>query len=237
VDVERVEAARSGVDTRRFHPGAGGADRRRELGIPEDAVVLGFCGTFGPWHGVEHLVEAAVKVPPDLPMHYLFVGDGEKRPALQGRLAEAGVTAATFTGLVPLAQMPTYLDACDILACPTRLMPGQQQGDFFGSPTKLFEYMAAGKAIIASDVGQIPEVIDDGRTGILFHEGQIDELRDAIVSLACDAELRDRLGSEARREIVAHGGWRRNAGMAIARAAGIASDSAAETAAVTAPQR
>lgn len=221
VAADRLDVAQAAVDTSRFRPGVGGVERRRELGVADGTPVVGFCGSFGPWHGVETLVEALATLPAEPRLHCLLVGDGPSKPALRAILDDPSFAHdSTLTGLVPLAGMPSYLDACDILACPTRLMPGQEE--FFGSPTKLFEYLATGKAVVASALGQIPEVVHDGDNGLLVPEGDVRALADAILRLARDPELRARLGAAARAGMVEHGGWERNVRMALERLAGTA---------------
>ena len=83
--------------------------------------------------------------------------------------------------------------------------------EFFGSPTKLFEYMAMGKAIVASRLGQIGEVLDDEETALLIEPGDARQLADAILRLRDSPELRRRLGAAARRAAVEKHTWKQNA--------------------------
>jgi glycosyltransferase involved in cell wall biosynthesis len=79
--------------------------------------------------------------------------------------------------------------------------------DFYFSPLKLFEYMAAGRAVVASRIGQIPEIVRDGETGLLTVPGDPVDLAAKIRCLYRDRHLRERLGCEARRESFHHHGW------------------------------
>jgi glycosyltransferase involved in cell wall biosynthesis len=110
-----------------------------------------------------------------------------------------------FVGRVPHADVPSYLAACDILAGPT--LPNPDGTEFFGSPTKLFEYMAMGKAIVASPLGQVRLIIADGETGLWCQPGDALSLANAIVRLAADPALRSKLGEAARRQAVEHHSW------------------------------
>ena len=90
-------------------------------------------------------------------------------------------------------------------------MPSTDGSEFFGSPTKLFEYLAMGKGIVASRLGQVGEVIIDGENGLLVEPGDADGLARAIERLAVDGELRSRLGAAARKTAIERYTWRHNA--------------------------
>jgi glycosyltransferase involved in cell wall biosynthesis len=127
--------------------------------------------------------------------------------AVRQILSEGGAIDATvFTGLVPQEDGAAYLAACDVLVSPH--VPNPDGTPFFGSPTKLFEYMAMGRGIVASNLDQIGEVLEHGKTALLTAPGDVDELAAALMCLAVDRELRDRLGAEARRTAVSRHTWR-----------------------------
>src|SRR2546428_13866762 len=94
-------------------------------------------------------------------------------------------------------RVPPLLDACDVLVSPH--VPLEDGSEFFGSPTKLFEYMATGKAIIASRLGQIGEVLTDEESALLVEPGNAHQLSEAILRLSRTIDLRERLGVAARR--------------------------------------
>jgi glycosyltransferase involved in cell wall biosynthesis len=198
----------NGVDTDRFRPECGGREIRRALGI-DDQTVVGFAGTFGPWHGAPVLAEAATRInEPESRCHFIFIGAGEQR-VLSESIIESGAVSATFTGSISHEKVPAYLDACDILASPH--VPSPDGSEFFGSPTKLFEYLAMGKGIVASRLGQVAEVIIDGENGLLVEPGDADGLARAIEKLAVDGKLRSRLGAAARMTAIERYTWRHNA--------------------------
>ena len=143
-------------------------------------------------------------------MRFLLVGDGDRRPGVERRIAEGGASdRVVFAGRIPHGEVPAYLDACDILLSPHVPMPDGSA--FFGSPTKLFEYMAMEKAIAASRLGQIGDVIEDGVSGLLLTPGSVDELVAAIEKLAADPDLRNRLGRAARATVLEKYTWRASA--------------------------
>jgi glycosyltransferase involved in cell wall biosynthesis len=101
------------------------------------------------------------------------------------------------------------LDACDILVAPH--VPLADGSEFFGSPTKIFEYMAMGKGIVASRLGQIGEVLVAGETALLVEPGDVRQLRAAILRLVESVELRRSLGNKARDVAEREHTWRHNA--------------------------
>jgi glycosyltransferase involved in cell wall biosynthesis len=206
---EKIIVNPNGVDTEVFRPGIGGGAERADFGIPSDKVLVGFVGTFGPWHGVLALAEAIALVPKDAGMHFLLIGDGSLKPDVHERLRASGdLNRVTFAGIVSHERVPRLLDACDILVSPH--VPLADGSEFFGSPTKLFEYMAMGKGIVASRLGQIGDVLTDNETALLVEPANVAELSDAIAKMAGDQDLRMRLGTAARQAALQNHTWLRN---------------------------
>ena len=211
---EKIVVNPNGVDVEEFRPGVGGAAMRRELGVADDETLSGFVGTFGPWHGVLTLAEAIRLLPQESRLRFLFVGAGMLRDEVERIVHEAGRSdRVIFAGHVEHERVPALLDACDILLSPH--VPLEDGSEFFGSPTKLFEYMAMGKGIIASRLGQIGEVLADEETALLVEPGNAQELSEAILRLGRSRELRESLGAAARRAAVERHTWKHNAGRVI----------------------
>jgi glycosyltransferase involved in cell wall biosynthesis len=200
----------NGVDTEKFRPGAGGQSIREELGIAGDETLAGFVGTFGPWHGVMELAHAVTLIPRDERLRFLLIGAGKLREEVERVVREAGmIDRVIFAGVVEHERVPAYLDACDVLVSPH--IPLGDGSEFFGSPTKLFEYMAMGKGIVASRLGQIGEVLADEESALLVEPGDVNQLSRAILRLARSGEFRERLGRAARERAVTHHTWTHNA--------------------------
>ncbi|MBA3736316.1 MAG: glycosyltransferase family 4 protein [Actinobacteria bacterium] len=197
IPAERIVLNTNGVSPDRFATG-GGLAVRRDLGLSSEEVVVGFVGTFGPWHGAPLLARAFARLYPDLPrLRMLFVGDGPELEQTREEIRIGGAEGpARFVGRVRPSDIPRFLDACDILVSPQVPLPDGIE--FFGSPTKLFEYMAAGKGIVASRLGQIGEVLEHGQTAFLVEPGDEAALSEAILRLANAPELRAQLGAAAR---------------------------------------
>jgi glycosyltransferase involved in cell wall biosynthesis len=207
---EKIIVNPNGVDAEKFRPGIGGETVRRELGVAEDETLAGFVGTFGPWHGVLTLAEAVALLPRDSGVRFLLVGAGRFREEVERIIRAAGKERQViFTGHVEHERVPILLDACDILLSPH--VPLEDGSEFFGSPTKLFEYMAMGKGIVASRLGQIGEVLADEETALLTEPGNARQLADAILRLRGSRELRGRLGTAARQTAIAEHTWKHNA--------------------------
>jgi len=214
VEPERIVVNPNGVDAERFALG-GRSEIRTRHGIEADCIVFGFAGTFGPWHGAPELARAFTQVAKGLPRaHLLLVGDGPELDITRSIVRDAGLGACvTVTGQIPPSEVAAYLDACDVLVSPHVPLPDDIE--FFGSPTKLFEYMAAGKPIIASRLGQIGDVLEHGVTAWLVEPGDVAGLAEALLGLAKDPEIRRELGTRARRQAVEHHGWQRNASRVV----------------------
>src|SRR5262249_9507663 len=143
---ERVRILPNAVDTERFCPDVDGIPIRRRLNL-EGQLVIGFAGTFKPWHGLDLLLEAFGTFHTMAPSsHLLLIGDGPLKASMDDMVRRAGLEqAATFVGSIAHEEMPTYLAAVDIAIAPYPALDS-----FYYSPLKLFEYMAMGRAIVAS---------------------------------------------------------------------------------------
>jgi glycosyltransferase involved in cell wall biosynthesis len=210
ISPEKIIVNPNGVDVKAFRPNIGGLEKRAELELRSDELLVGFVGTFGPWHGVLVLAEAIKLIPANVPVRFLLVGTGALHGEMKKLLAsEEENGRVIFSGSVEHDEIPALLDACDVLVSPH--VPLEGGAEFFGSPTKLFEYMAMGKAIVASRLGQIGEVLKHEETALLVSPGNGQELSAAIIRFAESRSLRETLGAAARSTAVANHTWTRNA--------------------------
>ncbi len=218
VPSEKILVNPNGVEPDLYSPLVDGSKVREQYGF-EGKVVLGFIGTFGPWHGAEVLARAFAQLMVAHPeyrasVRLLMIGDGVRMPDVIAALDAAGVRdLAALPGIVPQADGPRYLAACDILASPH--VPNHDGTPFFGSPTKLFEYMAMGKGIVASDLDQVGEILEHGRAAQMVEPGDVNSLVDGLRMLIDDPARRARLGEEARRLVVERHTWRAHTGRII----------------------
>jgi glycosyltransferase involved in cell wall biosynthesis len=194
VDPGRVVMIHNGVDLAGFDRADGKAVRvAHNL---ENAMVLGFCGSLKPWHGVDALIQVLDALPTQIRL--LIVGDGPQRADLEKRARDLGVAGrVVFTGAVAHLQVPGYLAAMDIAAAP--YLP---QENFYFSPLKVLEYLAAGRPVVASDQGDMRVLV--GKAGVLVPPGDLALLAEAVRTLAADPQLRAWMTEAARSQVRDH---------------------------------
>jgi glycosyltransferase involved in cell wall biosynthesis len=199
--------AGSGVPMDAIHVVPNGADPqpscppKREVGHP---VRVLFVGGFYPWHGLEHLLRAVSLIPPEArALRLVLTGGGPESDKIRQMIASLGLgDIVDMPGRVSHAQVQDYLRSSDIAVAPyPELKP------FYFSPLKLFEYMAAGLPVVASDQGQISEVIESGRTGILYPPGDQKALAEAILYLVRNPARRREIGESARADLTNRFTW------------------------------
>jgi glycosyltransferase involved in cell wall biosynthesis len=195
---ERVLVVPNGVDVIEVRHALNAA-KVRSSGNP----LLGWIGTFGPWHGAEILIKALALLPPEVSL--VMIGDGVGREATTSLAHSLGVAdRISWIGSVPHDVALQRLGDCDVLVSPHVPLPDTP---FFGSPTKLFEYMALGRPIVASRLEQLAEVLEDGRTARLVRPGDAVDLRDGILEILQSPDRGAQLGRQARKEAMRRHTW------------------------------
>jgi glycosyltransferase involved in cell wall biosynthesis len=199
------------VDAGKFSPDDRALDVRSRLGFAEAHVVVGFVGSLKPWHGVELLVHAFVQALERVPtLRLLLVGDGPMRAPVERLVRTCNVeSTVVMVGNVPHAEVPRYMAAIDIAVAP--YLPTTTGADFYFSPLKILEYMAAGRPIIASRLGQVRDLLCGGAAGLLCTPGQEEALVQGLVSLAEQPVLRTTLAARATEEVRARYTWQATA--------------------------
>ena len=191
---DRIVVLPNGVEPDRFLLDEERAAERLRLKVA-GRYVIGMVATFKPWHGTDVLLAAFELLHRSDPLtHLLLVGDGPLRAQLEERVRIAGLReAVTFTGTVPHRDVPRHIIAMDVAVVP---YPEIEQNYY--SPLKLFEYMAAGRPIVASRMGQVADILVAGETGLLFDPGNVTELSDCLRRVQQSADLGLELGRRAR---------------------------------------
>jgi glycosyltransferase involved in cell wall biosynthesis len=182
----------NGVDPSRFHS----AVAKHPLAAAEGKFVIGFLGSLKPWHGMEPLLEAFRSIhAADPKTHLLIIGDGPMRPWIEGYACGASFKDdISITGWVDHDLVPSLLQGVD-----AAVVPYPELDDFYFSPLKLYEYMAVGRPIVASAIGQIAEVLEHGTTGRLSRPGDASDLAGQIELLRRDPAMAAALGRAASR--------------------------------------
>ena len=183
--VDRIHTVPNGVSVRRIQPKPADPER----------VVVTFVGTLKPWHGVADLITAAALSRQRWSLR--IIGDGPEMETLRAQAERLGVEA-DFRGAVAPEEIPTHMAGSAIGVAPYPDLGGLEQQYF--SPMKVLEYLAAGLAVVASDVGQIPQLLEDGsgRHGVLVAPSDPTALAAALDDLAACPNRRARMGRSGR---------------------------------------
>jgi len=197
----------NGADPESFCPRLPDEELQRQLDLA-GRTVLGFVGTFQFIADVSRFFRIIAEISRCRPeVAFLWVGRGAAAADLRQAFADAGLlSACRFVGPIPHEQIPRYLSLMDVVWAPYR-------GDylFYGSSMKMLEYMAAGKAVVATALGQIKELVHDGCNGLLYEPEDWPGLAVKLEALLTDPDLRHRLGQEARQTILRGWTWQHQA--------------------------
>ncbi|MDO5740594.1 MAG: glycosyltransferase family 4 protein [Ornithinimicrobium sp.] len=161
--------------------------------------VVVFVGTLKPWHGVDDLIRAAALA--RVPWRLRLVGDGPERARLEELAGELDVEVE-MVGAVAPEQIPGALRGALVAAAPY-----PERVDHYFSPLKIYEYAAAALPVVASRIGQIPEVVQDGRTGLLVPPSDPRALAAAIDRLVADPATAQQMGAAARAQMESAHSW------------------------------
>jgi glycosyltransferase involved in cell wall biosynthesis len=187
IDVAKIEVITNGADVDFYHP-RDGAEARRELDLEERFVVLyiGAHGVSQALHTVLHAAELARDVED---IHFLLVGEGAEKDDLEVSCERMGLTNVTFMPGQPKDRVPAFYAAADVCLVPLRDIP------LFGAfiPSKMFEIMASGKAIVASVEGEARQILEESGAAVVVKPGDAAQLTTAIVALRDDTSKRRRL--------------------------------------------
>jgi glycosyltransferase involved in cell wall biosynthesis len=186
---DAVQIAPNGVDLAQYESLPGAIEARRQLGLQEK-LTAGFTGHIYPGRGADLLFELAIRMPD---VQFLWVGGTPDEVGYwRHQLAEAGASNVTMTGFVENSRLPLYQAAADVLLMPYGRSISASSGQDIAAvinPMKMFDYMAAGRAILSADLPVIHEVLNEGNA-VFCEPGDV---------AAWEQRLRDLLASEPRR--------------------------------------
>lgn len=202
VPASKIHTIRNGVDLERFAPGSADPRRRdetrRRLGAPDGAVLVLYVGAHGISHGLRSIADAVARLR-GTGVHMAFVGEGAAKHELEDHIKTLGTDNITTLPGVPRDEVPRLLDAADICLVPLRDVP------LFSTfiPSKLFEYLGAGKAVIGSVRGEPAAILREAGALVVEPE-DVDGIARAIEELACDPDRRSAMGEQGRRYVEAN---------------------------------
>lgn len=206
-DPARTQVAHDGVRRERFANLPTQVEARKMLGWSEDTFVVGYVGrlhTMTMDKGIGLLVDALAQIGGT--SIALVGGPDDMAEALKRQWIERGQPEERFlyAGQVTPERVPLYLSGFDVCAMP---FPWTEHFAYYASPIKLFEYMAARRAIVASDLPSTAEVLTDGESALLVPPSDVDVLAAAIARLRDDPDLRERLAAKAYELVMRHYTW------------------------------
>lgn len=188
-----------GIDTKIFNTKVSGKVVREKLGWIDNPIVMATARLIER-KGVAYVVDAFAHVLRRIPETRLMIaGDGPERARLEAKVRTLGLSrTVTFLGIVPYREVPAYYAACNVFVhIPT----------YEAMPHVIYEAMATGKPVVASRVGGITEVIEDGEDGLLVEPRNSDETAEAIMKLIQKRRLANRIGEAALEKIERRYTW------------------------------
>jgi glycosyltransferase involved in cell wall biosynthesis len=192
---DRICVMPNAVDPCRF-PGSAAA-RNENFGT---SIVVGMVAAFVHWHGLEFLIRSVGPFLKSTHSKLLLVGDGPERTVIEKWIGQMDVARwVELAGSVPASDVPMFLERMDICV--------MADSNEHGSPMKIFEYMAAGKPVVAPSYGPIREIITHKVDGWLFEPMESASLLEAIDALANSPDLRRQLGIAARQTVLLKHTW------------------------------
>jgi len=197
IPLSKIDVLPSGTDTTLFHP----IDKQLccgKLGLDPSLFYVGFVGSFFVYQGIDSLIEASSIVLKNfINTKFLLVGDGPMMETWKNRVSHKGLhDAFIFTGQVPYTEVPSYIGAMDICVAPHHKDSNQ------ASPVKLFDYMACGKPIVASDIEVVREITQDSGCALLFDPENTTALAEQIIRLLNNSSERLLLGNLGRTHVL-----------------------------------
>lgn len=203
VPAEKIIVLTNAADPEKFSPNISG-DKIREKYNIKDKIVIGFSGGFYPWHGLGLLIEVFIDLKKDYKnIALMLIGDGPLKRRLEKKVSDYNIAKnVIFTGKVDHEKLPKYIAAFDVAVMP--------DSNDYGSPMKVFEYMAMGKPVVAPKLGPLEDGIRHRKTGFLFGQQNKKELIKVLVGLINNEKLCEKIGIAAQKNILHNHTWQKN---------------------------
>lgn len=203
VDPQKIHVISNGANIDMFKP----LDQNKcKLELDPSINYVCFVGNLAPWQGVEYLIQAAPLILSKCPnVNFLIVGDGIMKDKWMQLAEVIGVSDKfIFTGSVPYEKIPLYINASGICVAP---FPKARNEKIGLSPLKLYEYMACGKPVVASNIKGVGNLLELEQTGIAVPPENPDDLATAIIKLLKNESIRKKMGINSRKCVVENHSW------------------------------
>jgi glycosyltransferase involved in cell wall biosynthesis len=200
VPEQKISIVENGVETDLFRPDPAAGEIRKSMEV-DDRFLVCYVGTMGMAHGLETLIAAAEQLQKALPnAMFLLIGEGAERERIVELASARGLTNVRFLDQQSRDRIPGYISASDV--CLVML----KKTDLFKTviPTKLLEYMSCERPVIVAVDGQARQVVEEAGAGVFVEPEESRALAEAIIALSADPQLRESLGVNGRKYIVAH---------------------------------
>lgn len=209
VDENKIVVLPNAADPNKFKiMQQGSSELKTKINVNGNKII-GFVGGFYPWHGLDFLIDCFARLKKEIPdVCLLLIGDGPVKAELIKKVANLGLKKdVLFVGSVKHDDLANYIDLFDLAVVP--------DSNEYGSPMKIYEYMAMGKPVVAPRLGPLEDGIESGKEGILFTQKSSDEFLSALRTIILDESLRKKMNNAARNKIRRKHNWLHNAHQVI----------------------
>ncbi len=204
VDAEKISIIPNAINKEHFQPLIANEDLSIKIGL-KNVPTIGYVGSIVWYEGLEDLLDALMILKNEgVAFNFLLIGDGSALPAIKEKVSGSSIENDVYIlGRIPHEEVPDYYSLIDITPFPRKSLEVCEMV----SPLKPFEAMAQEKAVIASNVGALQEIIQDKKTGLLFQKDNIEDLAVKLKSLLTDSVLRDTLSKVGKEWVLSNRDW------------------------------
>lgn len=201
IPVQKIIVIENGANIELFKP-MDKEEVKKELKLDPNTRYVCFVGNLAPWQGVEYLIRSSKSIIREVPnTRFLIVGDGLMKNELVELSKKIGVfNNFIFTGAIPYKEIPNYINASDVCLAPFIRKRN-------ASPLKLYEYMACGKPVVASDIIGVGDLLERENAGIAVTPENPEELAAAVLKLLRNKKSRDEMGRNGKEYVIKNNSW------------------------------
>lgn len=199
IPADKLMLLMNGADLKTFHPDISGSEIRKKFNIQEK-FTAGYIGNIGHWQGLETIIDAAAILADDPKYHFLLIGDGARKEAIEKHIADRKLNNVTLLPVQPREDIPAYWAAVDCALVPLRKVVCAEQA----LPVKIFEAMAMAKPVILGIGGEARSLVNDAKAGVAVEPENSESYAEAIKHLAEDKSARENMGFNGRKYVEKH---------------------------------